>query len=175
MKKYITPISQLLLTLSASCFAVDEPKYDVDLYVFGASFHSFHSEIKPLNGFNPGVGLGFAYHMLEKTDATIAMGGYIDSFEHQAQFTMVGVRQVFWERKGFHATVGISGGYFQGSGFNGLGVVPTVSIGYNRVDVCFTGTFNQPVEMEKYYGKTLTDHEEGKTAVLGMFLKFRLN
>ena len=90
-----------------------------------------------------------------------SMGTYIDSYSEHAKFLLAGPRCVIGASDGFHTSVGVFIGFLHGSGSNGFGAMPVVSIGYDWFDVCITGS---PKEK---------GHQDSST-MIAAFLKFRL-
>jgi hypothetical protein len=126
----------LALCMVSMASAVDS----VDVYVFGLSHHMDQSVI--WNERNPGLAIGLS-HQTEQhpdTDITLDVGTYKDSMAQQAKFALIGLRAyVIGERQSFHSTIQIGTGYYDGSGFRGIGFSANASVGYDRVDICMTG------------------------------------
>lgn len=140
-----------------------ERSVDVSLDIFGLSYHQDREY--GYNERNPGLGLSLVFHDKEDDFLGFVVSGgvYKDSYYDRAQFLVVGVRCLVGSKDSFHGSLSVQGGYFDGSGFEGLGVLPVVSVGYDRFDLCFTGN---PLE-------TSVDGE-GSSRVLAMFLKVRV-
>ena len=160
----------ILLILATTLLAVDQPT-DLELYTFGASYHS--NRTVNWNENNLGLGLGVAIHTDTKIDIIFAGGGYKDSYNEIASFGMFGARYVMGERKRVHATAGFMAGYYNGSGFAGVGMIPVVSIGYNWVDLCFTGS--PPESGHKHNNSDdPKQNRETESGMVAAFLKIRL-
>jgi hypothetical protein len=156
----------LLLLLLLSNIQAEET-FDLDAYVFGKSYHT--NRHIHFNETNPGLALGIGYEMEKHLDVIATTGIYKDSYSDTATFAVVGFRIIFiGERKTFHTTLGGSIGYIKGSTFNGLGMLPVASIGYNRVDLCFTG---DPTGSDNQTGPTA---KTSRTASIACFLKVNL-
>jgi hypothetical protein len=87
-----------------------------------------------------------------------------------ATYAMVGFRgYVFGERNGVHGTITAAGGYFDGSFYDGVGVMMVGSIGYDRVDLCFTGFPDLGSKTDEN-----KDPEKSSSGVVAAFLKIRV-
>lgn len=150
-------------------------KTDAEIYAFGKSYHSNRSI--DWNETNLGAGLGLAYHYDSKTDVTFVAGSYQDSYNERAQFALLGARFVAGDRDGAHATFGMSGGYFKGSDFHGVGIMPVVSVGYDWLDLCVTGCPPGIGGANNNKNTGSRDPQENHGAAsgfIGLFLKIRL-
>jgi hypothetical protein len=168
------------LTLPASNYSVEQKraygdkfigKVDGEVFVFGKSYHSNRSI--DYNETNPGVALGIAYHDDEHLDVTLAGGQYKDSYREHARFALAGIRYVWGDRDGAHATAGFSLGYFKGSDFHGVGFLPVVSVGYDWIDMCVTG--DPAFGGNSNNGSRDPQENRGATGgFIAAFLKFRV-
>lgn len=135
----------------------------MELDVFGLSYHEDRQF--DYNERNPGLGLTLV--MGDRGDDFLSIlvsgGTYKDSFYEQATFLVAGVRAMVGSKDSFHASMSIQGGYFEGSGFNGLGALPVCSVGYDRYDFCVTGN---PFETK--------EGDQGSSRVVAFFLKVRV-
>jgi hypothetical protein len=133
---------------------LEKDKFLLELFVFGKTYHT--NPKCDLNETNPGVGLGVVYNYERTADFTLIGGVYEDSYENTARFLMPGLRFKFGNRNRLHANLGVNGGYFEGSDFNGFGIMPSAAVGYNRVELCFTGSPNTGREHENSTGFVAT-------------------
>lgn len=150
-----------LMVLSLHAVAVD--RVDLELDVFGLSYHQDRDF--GYNERNPGLGLTLV--MGDRGDDFLSLivsgGTYKDSYRDQAAFLVAGVRAMVGSKDSFHASLSVQGGYFDGSGFDGLGALPVFSVGYDRYDLCVTGN---PFETK--------DGDQGSSRVVAFFLKVRV-
>jgi hypothetical protein len=157
--------STLILTMFilATLGVAAETSVDVSLDVFGLSYHQDRDF--GYNERNPGLGVSLAIHDVDDDFLSYVVSGgvYKDSFFDRAEFLVVGVRGLIGSKDSFHGSLSVQGGYFEGSGFDGLGAFPVVSVGYDRFDLCFSGN---PFETKS--------EGEGSSRVLAMFLKIRV-
>lgn len=146
---------------------------DTEVFVFGKSYHTNRSV--DWNENNQGAAVGLAYHYDLATDITFVTGGYKDSYGDVAKFSMVGARYILGDRYDWHASVNASIGYFKGSGWNLIGAMPVVSVGYDWFDLCFTGlppSFNGD---HNNSGSRDPRHNHGEsTGFIGVFARFRV-
>jgi hypothetical protein len=112
--------------------------YVLDLDVFGVSDHSNHAII--YRQVNPGLGLTLGRIVDENVDWTLAVGTYLDSYDVHARYAMIGPRFVLGERMGWHIDLVAEVGYLYGSHKNGGTMIPVVQVGYDRVNLCVTGS-----------------------------------
>lgn len=143
-----------------------------EVYAFGKSYHS-NREID-WNETNLGAGLGLAYHYDSNTDLTFVGGGYKDSYGDQATFALVGARVVGGDRNGAHVTFGLNGGYFKGSDFHGFGIMPVLSVGYDWLDVCVTGSPPGTGGSKNTGSRDPQDNYGAASGFIGVFLKIRV-
>ena len=128
------------IMLASFMFSMAAAVDSVDVYVFGLSHHMNRSV--DWNEKNPGLALGFSHQIEENSrlDVTVEAGTYKDSYSQQARFALLGVRcYAIGERQSLHGTIQGGIGYYEGSGFHGIGFSANVALGYNRVDLCLTG------------------------------------
>lgn len=165
----------IILILIASWLAplsYSEDVVDLETYVFGVSHH-FNRCIH-WNEINPGVAVGIADHMNDNFDFILTAGGYDDSYSEAARFLLAGIRGIAGERNAFHITLSISTGYFEGSDNQGTPIIPVLSVGYDWIDLCVTGSpvgSGQPAQQKpdgSYYPKTVS------SKMIAGFLKFRV-
>ncbi len=149
--KYLIP---LLAIASLQAADLQKDQFLGEVYVFGKTYHTNRN--CNLNETNPGIGLGLAFNYEKSADITLIGGVYKDSYENTATFLMPGIRFKFGDRNKLHGNVGINGGYFNGSDFNGFGIMPSVAFGYNRVEICFTGSPNNDRQNENSTGFVAT-------------------
>lgn len=153
-------------------FPEKEKTIDTEAYIMGLSYHT-NRDVR-YNGVNPGFGLGITIRdsVADPLEFTISAGTYRDSYNETAKFCLIGPRYTFGNRQGLHSSLGISIGYYDGSGKDGIGIVPIVSIGYNRVDLFMTG------DPRSAHGNTgSTDPKDNRNTTSGVvcaFLKIRL-
>lgn len=115
----------------------------IEVYGFGLSKHFDKQE--DYQEVNPGLGLGYI-HQLEmdyeasyKANFTLIAGQYQDSYRETARFLMPGVRFIWGEAREYHIWGGANAGYFYGSKFIGIGIMPSIGAGWDRYDIGFTG------------------------------------
>ncbi len=140
-------------------------RVDLELDIFGVSYHSNRTY-----GFNEtNYGVGFNAAMSSPTNdhfyMVVSTGTYKDSYDKDAFFFMVGPRAMIGYRNGLHATASVQGGYLRGSGAKGQGILPIVSFGYDRVDVCVTGT---------PFSEDNNSNSADNSNMVAVFLKFRV-
>ncbi len=121
---------------------VTPAKIDLELDVFGLSYHT--NRDYDFNEVNPGFGLSVAFKSDEPDrgyhlSMVVSAGTYKDSYSDQAKYFLVGPRATLGFEKSLHASIAIQGGYLNGSGSKGQGIVPFASIGYDWFDVGITG------------------------------------
>ena len=166
--KYIPLL--LVASLASGASFVDEIKANtkVEVILLGTSYHSNHDT--EWNTRNWGIGVGIAHQLSEYTDFVANVGTYKDSVYDTAKFAVFGFRGYIFDRHGFHGTLGLSGGYMNGTGYTGLTVFPVASIGYDRYEVC---GMVSPARYEKF------NYDTGKSSaemgyVASLFLKIQL-
>lgn len=136
----------------------------VDLYAFGASYHS--NRKVDYNELNPGLGIGLTWYKSSGMEPFVATGTYHDSYGEDALFAMGGFRRRFGNIQETHGSVGVAMGYFDGSGKKGIVGMPILSIGYNRFELCVTGSYR-----DNEYNE---DIKKSNTSVIATFLRIRL-
>lgn len=151
----------LILFILCAGLISAENEISMETFVFGHSYHSnraldWHEE-------NPGLAVGFSQHYGNHFDVLAVGGGYKDSYNQWARFALVGPRMILGDRNGYHSTLAVCAGYFEGSGFTGRGALPIASLGYNWLDLCFTGTPRNPNDAPKV-----------ATAIVAVFVDVRL-
>jgi len=137
----------------------------LELYIFGLSYHTNRNV--DWNEVNPGLAVGYVRRQEDNVDLTINVGTYRDSYQNDATFALFGPRFIMGQRDDWHSTVSITAGLFHGSGFQGLGIVPVMSIGYDWLDVCVTG--EPPGQRESD-----SDPKTATSAMVAVFLKTRV-
>jgi hypothetical protein len=173
-------LSSLVLSLAASDFNWFETNgsNSIEAYGFGTSIHS--NKHISYNNKNWGGGLGFV-HKIDRNpgetdiDFTLVGGSYIDSYGESARFLMPGFRVNFGDRNAFHSSLGLNVGYFEGSGYPGVGVMPIASMGYSMVDLCVTGNPLSFISPSNNNGSS--DPKQNRNAsggFLGFFVKVKL-
>ena len=155
----------LLLLLISNTQA--EETFDLDAYLFGKSYHT-NRQVN-YNEINPGLALGIGWQALPSIDLIATTGVYKDSYYDIAKFAVLGFRFILiGKRNSLHVTLGASVAYIKGSTFNGLGVLPVISLGYNRIDLCFTG---DPTGSDNHIGTT---PKSSTTQSIAAFLKVNI-
>lgn len=142
MQRYLAPAALLLvaalttpLTARAS---LDASAIRPSAVVLHAASH--HFDCKPVrenngcryNERNPGLSIEFAAPRLSGWDTYLRAGGYLDSFSKDAWYAGAGVRQR-WRAGSWHWGAALTVGYLDGSGRQGLLVLPTLEAGYKDV------------------------------------------
>lgn len=169
MKK-ILALSLILISLHAPA----ETKVDLELDVFGLSYHT--NRDYDFNERNPGLGLDVVFSSKKSSEdfwrASMVLSGgvYKDSFSERAEYLFAGPRLTMGYDDSLHAMISVQGGYLDGSGTNGLSAFPVVGFGYDWFNVCFTGIFT---------GSDRTEMTSATTGVVysrmvAVFLKFRV-
>lgn len=165
-------LKKLLLAtcLTSILYSADN---EIDIYGFGLSYHT-NREVN-YNGENYGLGLGYS-RLIEKDSSTLSyltcVGGvYKDSYNDTARFLMPGVR--FQTVGDWHASIGINGGYFDGSGFRGIGFIPFGSVGYKRFDICVTCSPNTNGPQNSK-SSAPEDNRATRTGLVGVFIKYTI-
>lgn len=116
------------------------------LDVFGKSYHT--NRYARWNETNPGLGVTAAFeHTSERDespscDYVLSVGTYRDSFNDQAKYALAGLRFMVGSHEGLHGSCAASIGILDGSGNQGLDIVPVLALGYDRVDLCVTGMYS---------------------------------
>ncbi len=151
--------------MAAAMCAAAADDTTLEVYVFGKSYHTNRSY--DWNEENYGLGIGLAKCIGEdspNTDVFGVVGSYKDSLNETAKFALFGIRGVVLGQKNdYHATLSFAGGYYEGSGFVKFGILPVFSIGYDKFDLCFTGSPNVLDSNDKY-----------NTAMIAVFLKMQV-
>lgn len=153
----------LLLILNSQA----QETFDLNAYVFGKSYHT--NRHVHFNETNPGFALEIAAEENQYLDFIVTTGVYKDSYSDVARFAMGGARLFFLgSREKFHTTLSVEAGYLKGSTINGLTIIPVMSIGYDRIDLCFTG---DPTGSDNKTGPTA---KTSTTASIAAFIKINL-
>lgn len=159
-----------ILLLSTLMFSTQASE-SLELDLFGVSDHSNHNYDWKQE--NPGLGITFVQGMNSWGDVLVSAGSYIDSFHDHAKYAVSGYRLISGDREGFHATLSLMAGIWNGSGHQGIvPVLPIISVGYDWFDICCTGSYSKDVTPEKnqsgqYVSPVLT-------SAIGIFLKIRV-
>jgi hypothetical protein len=136
------------------------PALVVDLDAFGVSRHSNHSyawrQINPGLGITVGVPLG-------DIDWVASTGTYLDSYDQHARYALTGLRAIVGDRCGWHGGLTVELGYFDGSGTDGVGLLPVLQFGYDRFSLCLTGQYAQD--------RSSPDPKNIGTSVIALFLE----
>jgi hypothetical protein len=130
----------------------------------GLSYHTNKSY--DFNEENLGLGVSFTIGSNVPDDGLSAVmvasvGFYKDSYNEQAKYFLAGPRGVIGHRDGFHVSGAVQVGYVDGSGLHGAGIIPFVSVGYDRFDLCVTGD-------------PFSKDSEDKSKFVACFLKIRV-
>ena len=147
--------------------AIESPDYGtvlVDIDIFGVSRHSNHSVVYRQN--NPGLGLTLGVIAGEQLDWVTSFGSYRDSYDNHARYAMTGLRYVFGDRHEVHWGATVVIGYLDGSGVRGPGIIPVAQIGYDRVSMCLTGSYERSSGSDPH---TQKNPYLIKTAVIAVF------
>ena len=132
----------IMLLILASLLYCQDCQDSIELLGFGLSKH--YDRDREYNERNWGLGLLWAHNIYDKRmdhdaaytpEFTIVAGSYRDSYNARASFLMPGIRFVWGDRAGWHQWVSVNGGYFMGSGYPGLGIMPSFGAGYSRYDL----------------------------------------
>lgn len=156
----------LLLAIVLNLNAEEQLKNELELNVFGLSYHSNRNY--NFNEVNPGLGLGIVFNNVEATDngyhmsMVVSAGEYKDSYNATAYYFLAGPRLTLGHENDFHATAEFGVGLLHGSGNKSSAVVPVVSVGYDRFNLCVTGEI----------GNTTNEHEASK--MIALFLRVKL-
>lgn len=145
----------------------------VSLLVFGKSYHTNREP----NYRETNPGLGIAVNFEPKGDFANFMvvgGAYMDSYDQQARFLMAGPQLVLGYREAFHVIPGFCAGFLKGSGHNGSIIMPYLAIGYNRVDLCFTGDPSGSNNNIVRNQNGSIDRDHSSTAAIAIFLKVNI-
>jgi len=158
-----------LLILSIQASALD--KTDLELTVFGLSYHT--NRDYDYNEVNPGLGLNFVFSSKDDNfwhPSWVLSGGfYKDSYSDTATYLLVGPRLTLGYDDSFHVSGGFGAGYFNGSGNNGLGYIPVVTVGYDWFNVGITGD-----PFSKSETVDVGDKRVAYTKMVAVFLNFRV-
>jgi len=161
----------IAIILLASAMIAAEGDTFVDAYAFGLSKHTrddcyYKGDHNfEFNERNYGLGVGYGKVVSKHFDVMALGGVYKDSYNETARFALVGVRGWIGDRKGLHMNLSVNMGHYQGSDFDGIGILPVLGIGYKRVDLCFTG----------HPETKAPDHKDGVSpGSVGMFLKINV-
>lgn len=109
------------------------------LDAFGLSYHNNRSV--RWNERNPGIGITVTTEQSDSSDLMCSIGSYRDSLDERATYALTGLRYVVGERTSLHTYMGALTGVLYGSGNHGAVILPYLSIGYDRVDLCLTGSY----------------------------------
>ena len=156
-----------LTTLLCALTSAEMPPVSLEATVYGISYHT-NREVD-WNEVNQGVGLTLVvpFEVTGKGDSVItSIGTFLDSDSYQSKYALIGLRHTFWNAEEWHMNASVSAGYFDGAGQHGFGIIPIVSVGYNMVDICFTGGIDIPV--------TAPNVSSTKTSLIAAFLQLRL-
>jgi opacity protein-like surface antigen len=171
--KNIFITSLVLISAIASAADFNKDMWSAETMIFGASYHTNRNI--HWNENNTGLGLGLVYKLPNDFDtpaveATLLGGMYKDSYDEWAKFLMPGLRFNNGDMNRFHWNIGLNIGYYDGSSFNGLGILPSIGIGWNRVDLCFTGSPARPGPKSNPNGSS--DPQENRITTSGFIAAF---
>ena len=158
--KYLLLLA-IVLNLNA-----EELQNELELNVFGLSYHTNRNY--NFNEVNPGLGLGLVFNKVGYEDdgshmsMVVSAGEYKDSFNNTAYYILAGPRLTLGYEDSFHATAEAGVGLLHGSGNKSAALVPVVSVGYDRFNLCVTGEL----------GNTSNEHEASK--MIALFLRVKL-
>jgi hypothetical protein len=127
------------------------PAIVVDIDAFGLSRHSNHRD--DYRQRNPGLGLtvgiplgdgatGATNGVPAAVDWVTSAGTYLDSFDCRARYALTGLRFLLGPRDWWHWGLAVEMGYYDGSGMDGVALVPVLQFGYDRVTLCVTGEYS---------------------------------
>jgi hypothetical protein len=163
----------LLLLLLMIPLHAQEGDFNLEAYIFGKSHHT-NKEVG-YRETNPGLGLGMAWSAMDDVDIIATVGAYKDSYSDNARFAMLGFRLVAGDRDGVHGSLGVSAGHMKGSSFNGFGVLPVISIGYNMIDICATADWiGVEPDRTAYYADGSINKYSSVTKSVAFFAKITL-
>jgi hypothetical protein len=141
----------------------------VGIDAFGLSRHSNHTVVYRQR--NPGLGLTLGVIAGEQLDWVTSVGTYLDSYDNRAHYAMSGLRAMFGERSRLHWGAAVEMGYLDGSGVRGLGMIPVVQLGYDRVSLCITGDYEKASGSSPH---TQPNPYRISTAMIAAFLEFEV-
>lgn len=171
MKKTLKLLSFLLFGFLSFVYSEEQEylsefdhRFGLELDLMGLSYHTNRNY--DFNEVNPGIGLSFTLGSDVVDDGNSAVlvasfGTYKNSYDGQANYFLVGPRGTLGYREHFHVSGAIQAGYIIGFNQNGSVIVPVLSVGYNRFDLCITGN---PFEKD----------EDNESKFIACFLKIRV-
>lgn len=122
-----------LSIFTLSLFAASEQGNE--LYGYGASYHTnrdyrFHE-------FNPGIGFGHYWKDNEHCEMTVQGSVYSNSYGHFTTIATFGPRFTVGHEKDMYAFLSINAGATYSVDYYNLIILPSVGIGYKKVNVNF--------------------------------------
>jgi hypothetical protein len=87
---------------------------------------------------------------------------------------MAGLQYVGGNREGFHISPGLLMGYLDGSGIKGVGIMPIIAIGYDRLDLCITGDPTGGSNQTVHNPDGTVNLNKSSSMMIGFFLKFSI-
>lgn len=116
-------------------------EFGIETNIFGKSHHFDDGS---WNENNYGGGFNVTYTDNKIIQVVNYNGIYKDSYNKEARYSLFGIRLIVGDKKSFHGSFGYGMGYFCGSGFKNIGVLPEVLIGYDRISIGITGSLEKP-------------------------------
>lgn len=120
----------------------------VEISCFGASYHA--NRARQWKEINPGLGVGvvFTKHKEDPGSHTsffIHAGTYTDSYNDRAVFLVGGPRVTLGYENSYHVSADLGLGFLHGSDSKGTALIPSVSAGYDRFNLCVTSDMSDSV------------------------------
>jgi hypothetical protein len=164
----------LIIFIPSFAFAVNEGDFSIEMTGFGISHHfkdresdvkdpnllpSWHTihedpitKKKEWNETNFGLGASLVFHAERNFDVSVNIGSYNDSYDETAVFALVGFRKILGDRNGWNVSAGPYLGYYDGSGFDGVGLIVVGRISYDWIGLNITGSPNFTQDGEEHSG-----------------------
>ena len=146
----------------------------IELDLFGFSHHS--NPAPHYNSTNPGEGITYAYSFNPPKDHVefiASVGTYKDSMNNRARFGLVGLRfLIIGDPKSFNATFSFSVGPYRGSGIPSVGIIPVISLGYDKFSVGVIGGYSK--DSNSYNADGSISKTNSSTSVIAVFADIKI-
>lgn len=117
-------------------------RYGVEADLMGISYHTKRDQGYNERNYGGGISLTIGSDTPDDGRSAVmclSFGSYKDSYNERSNYVLAGPRGVLGYRDGVHVAVACLLGYVGGSDIHGAAILPTVSVGYNRIDLVITG------------------------------------
>ena len=146
----------------------------LDLIILGLSDHS--NKGCHYNQTNPGEALVYGYKFHPERDNTeiiVSTGTYKDSMDNRASFGVVGMRiLLLGSPHSFNSTFSFSVGPWHGSGSASWGVIPVLTVGYDKFSIGCTGSYAK--NRTAYNDDGTVDKTNSSTSVIAVFADIKI-